>query len=245
MGNSLKDKKIDTPKLVLFVLTEIFTVISLIMISMTGEWTRTALTALTIAFVPLPFLVEYLFRQKLTLPAFIIGLTYSIGPMLGHTYDLYISLPLWDKFLHLSAGIIFSLLGIELARKLCRGKDIEVSFWLLALFGLCCSMALSVAWEFVEYALDLGLGLDTQTDTVITSILSVKLNQNPEFNGVIKDINEVVVNGKPLGIGGYLDIGLHDTMQDLMIESLGALIGMLPIIIRKGRHTVFRREVKA
>ena len=236
MGNSIKDRKIDTPKLVLFVLTEIFAVITLIMISMAGEWTRIALTALTIAFVPLPFLVERLFKQKLTLPAFIIGLSYSIGPMLGHAYNLYIRLPLWDKFLHLSAGIIFALLGIELAKMLCHGKDLEVSFWLLAIFGLCCSMSLSVMWEFVEYALDMGLGLDTQTDTVINSIVSVTLN-NP-----ITDVDEVIVNGKPLGIGGYLDIGLHDTMKDLMVESLGAVIGAVPIIIRKGHHTVFRRQ---
>ena len=145
--------------------------------------------------------------------------------------------------LHLSAGVIFALLGIELARNLYRGKDdVDSNYLLLGLFGLCCSMALSVAWEFVEYGLDLWLGLDTQTDTVIHTIVSATLGRDAGIAEPVTNINDVIVGGRSLGVGGYLDIGLIDTMQDLMVESLGAVIGAIPVIVRKGRHTVFRRE---
>ena len=241
MGKGMNSNRNDTPKMVLFAVTELFTAASLVMISFMGEWTRIALTAVTLIFVPLPFCIEYLFKKKLTILSFIIGLTYSIGPMVGHTYNLYIILPWWDKMLHLSAGIIFGLLGIELARKLFRGKDIDSSYLLLALFGLCCSMALSVAWEFVEYGLDIWLGLDTQTDTVIHTIVSATLSREAGMAEPVTNINDVIVNGHSLGVGGYLDIGLIDTMQDLMVESLGAVIAAIPVIVRKGRHTVFRR----
>jgi hypothetical protein len=113
---------------------------------------------------------------------------------------------------------------------------------LLAIFGLCCSMALSVAWEFVEYGLDLWLGLDTQTDTVIHTIVSATLGRDAGIAEPVTNINDVIVGGRSLGVGGYLDIGLIDTMHDLMIESLGAVIAAIPVIVRKGRHTVFRRE---
>lgn len=241
MGKGMNSDRIDTPKIVLFAVTELFAAASLVMISYMGEWTRIALAAVTLIFVPLPFLIEYLFKKKLTLLSFIIGLAYSIGPMLGHAYNLYIILPWWDKLLHLSAGVIFGLLGIELARKLFRGKDIDSSYLLLAIFGLCCSMALSVAWEFVEYGLDIWLGLDTQTDTVIHTIVSATLSRDAGIAEPVTNINDVIVNGSPLGVGGYLDIGLIDTMQDLMVESLGAVIAAIPVIVRKGRHTVFRR----
>ncbi len=55
-----------------------------------------------------------------------------------------------------------------------------------------------------------------QKDTVIHTINSVMLNPNgvnvPEH---IKNITEFTVNGVELGLGGYLDIGLIDTMKDL------------------------------
>ena len=239
MVRGLRTDRIDIPKLVLLVVAELFTTASLVAISFDGEWTRIALTAATLIFVPVPLFIEYLFRKKLTIVAFLIGISYSIGPMLGHAYNLYTILPWWDKMLHMSAGVIFALLGIELARKLFRGRDIDSSYLLLAIFGLCCSMALSVAWE---YGLDLWLGLDTQTDTVIHTIVSATLGRDAGIAEPVTNINDVIVGGRSLGLGGYLDIGLIDTMHDLMIESLGAVIAAIPVIVRKGRHTVFRRE---
>ena len=44
----------------------------------------------------------------------------------------------------------------------------------------------------------------------------------------IRGITDVIVvaGGKeiPLGLGGYLDIGLIDTMKDLMVNFLGAVV---------------------
>ena len=40
----------------------------------------------------------------------------------------------------------------------------------------------------------------------------------------ISGITDVSVNGKSLGLGGYLDIGLLDTMKDLFVNFIGAVI---------------------
>ena len=40
----------------------------------------------------------------------------------------------------------------------------------------------------------------------------------------ISGIEEVMINGQPLGVGGYLDIGLIDTMMDLLVNFVGAII---------------------
>lgn len=40
----------------------------------------------------------------------------------------------------------------------------------------------------------------------------------------IDDIQSVVVNGTELGLGGYLDVGLMDTMEDLFVNFIGAVI---------------------
>ena len=45
------------------------------------------------------------------------------------------------------------------------------------------------------------------------------------FEFGMDQIQEVMVNGQALGLGGYLDIGLVDTMEDLFVNFIGAEIG--------------------
>ena len=86
-------------------------------------------------------------------------------------------------------------------------------------------MTIGVVWEFFEFGMDQLAGFDMQKDTVIHVIRSVTLD--PERHNVpyeISGITETVVNGQELGLGGYLDIGLIDTMQDLIVNFIGAFV---------------------
>jgi hypothetical protein len=85
-------------------------------------------------------------------------------------------------------------------------------------------MTIGVVWEFFEFFMDVVFRLDMQKDTVLTTIRSVSLDPtNSQRVITLSGIEEVVVNGKPLGVGGYLDIGLFDTMEDLFVNFIGAL----------------------
>ena len=87
------------------------------------------------------------------------------------------------------------------------------------------SRGLGVVWEFFEFGMDQFLGYDMQKDTVLSAIASVMLN--PDGRNVpvtIDQIREVMINGQPLGVGGYLDIGLIDTMEDLFVNFIGAAV---------------------
>ena len=71
--------------------------------------------------------------------------------------------------------------------------------------------------------------LDMQKDTVVSAIGSIMLDA-PGGNHpvVIKDITDVIIvqadgTRTALGLGGYLDIGLLDTMEDLFVNFIGAL----------------------
>ena len=86
-------------------------------------------------------------------------------------------------------------------------------------------MTIGVVWEFFEFGMDQLAGFDMQKDTVIHAIRSVTLD--PAGHNVpyeISGITETVVNGQELGVGGYLDIGLIDTMQDLIVNFIGAFV---------------------
>ena len=76
-----------------------------------------------------------------------------------------------------------------------------------------------------KFGMDTLIGYDMQKDTVIHTIRSVTLDpagHNVPY--VISGISETAVNGQELGLGGYLDIGLIDTMQDLIVNFIGAVI---------------------
>ena len=100
----------------------------------------------------------------------------------------------------------------------------SLSPFFCAVVAFCFSMTIGVLWEFFEFGMDWVFGLDMQKDTVLDGIASVLLDpeglQRP-FS--IDGIQTVVVNGQDLGLGGYLDVGLVDTMEDLLVNFVGAL----------------------
>jgi len=98
-------------------------------------------------------------------------------------------------------------------------------------------MTIGVIWEFFEFACDIILHTDMQKDTVINFISSTALGNNKENIALIIDgIKNVTVNGEELGVGGYLDIGLIDTMTDLFVNFIGAVIfGIIGYLYVKNR----------
>ena len=105
-----------------------------------------------------------------------------------------------------------------------------------ALFALCFSIAVSAVWEFFEYGMDFFFAMDMQNDTVVHSIHSYMLGDSLGVLGSMEQIQEVSINWQSLGVGGYLDIGLIDTMNDMMLESLGALVYVLIYVLTGGKR---------
>ena len=112
----------------------------------------------------------------------------------------------------------------------------------VALVAFCFSMTIGVLWEFFEYGMDTVFLKDMQKDTVLTTISTVNLEPNGKnvpvtlkniTNTVIESIDENGNKIQTLIEGGYLDIGIHDTMKDLIVNFIGAItfsiIGLLYI----------------
>lgn len=78
-----------------------------------------------------------------------------------------------------------------------------------------------------------------QHDTVITSMNSYFLGDGIGVTGSLDNIEEVTINGIALPVNGYLDIGLIDSMMDMLLESLGAVVVAVIYILDKGRHPLF------
>lgn len=234
-------RKNESIKLTGVVLGELFAVGTVIMLLVTKQYDRLPLAVGTLFLVLLPLIMERAFRCSLCLPVYIFALLYSVGPMLGQCWNFYYTVSWWDKLLHACGGVMFAIVGAYFYELLTKRKD---QFLPCAIFALCFSIALSAVWEFVEFSADRFLGMDMQDDMVITNLTSYLLGDGIGVTGSIENIQTVVVNGLPLPVEGYIDIGLTDSMLDMMLESLGALITCLLLLVDKGRHPLIREKQK-
>ena len=147
--------------------------------------------------------------------------------ILGEIACFYVTVPFWDKAMHTVSGFIYAAVGYSMADIL--NRDHRISFRLspvfLAVVAFCFSMTIGALWEIFEFSVDTLFQKDMQKDTVLHEITSVALDPTRSNIPItISGIRDTVVNGQSLGLGGYLDIGLHDTMQDLIVNMIGALV---------------------
>lgn len=183
---------------------------------------------LTIALLYLPSWVQVRLHIELPPPLEITILCFIFAAeILGEVNAFYINVPHWDTMLHTLNGFLAAAVGFSMVLLLNDSERLtfDLSPFFLALVAFCFSMTIGVLWEFFEFAMDWFFHTDMQKDTVIHAIYSANLS-DAHSNKVlaIRDITEVVINGEPLGLGGYLDIGLIDTMKDLFVNFIGAVV---------------------
>ena len=79
-------------------------------------------------------------------------------------------------------------------------------------------------------------------DTIVNMVSSVMLDPAKANHSIaVREIADVIlVHGdgtqQALGLGGYLDIGLYDTMKDLFVNFIGAVVfSVIGFVYAKGR----------
>ena len=147
--------------------------------------------------------------------------------ILGELSCYYVRFPHWDTIMHTVWGFLCAAVGFSLVDILNRDNrtHFNLSPAYLALVAFYFSMTIGVIWEFFEFGVDVIFLKDMQKDTIVHHISSVMLDEtNSNIPILIDGISTVTVNGQDLGLGGYLDIGLYDTMGDLIVNLIGALV---------------------
>ena len=193
-----------------------------------GEYESAFICLLVLALFVLPFFIQQNFGIELPSTLEIIILLFIFAAeILGELECYFITYPHWDSMLHTTTGFLCAATGFALIDILNRNSRIkfELSPIYVALAAFCFSMTVGVLWEFFEFGMDRLFHMDMQKDTVVQSITSVMLDPtNSNIPVTIDDIHSVAVNGQDLGFDGYLDIGLYDTMADLFVNFIGAVV---------------------
>ena len=192
-----------------------------------GDYENVFLCILTLVLFTLPTVIERRVRIDLpdTLEIIILVFIFA-SEILGELGCFFINVPNWDSILHTTTGFLCAAFGFALIDILNRNDKIkfQLSPIYVALVAFCFSMTIGVLWEFFEFSMDRLFHMDMQKDTIVHTISSVMLDPtNKNIPITIDGITSVAVNGKNLGFDGYLDIGLYDTMEDLLVNFIGAL----------------------
>lgn len=183
---------------------------------------------LTILLLYVPSWLQVKLRIELPPPLEITILCFIFAAeILGEVNAFYVNVPNWDTMLHTLNGFLAAAVGFSMVLLLNDDERLtfDLSPFFLALVAFCFSMTIGVLWEFFEFGMDWFFHTDMQKDTVINALYTVALDTTRSNKVVaVPDIRDVVINGESLGLGGYLDIGLIDTMKDLFVNFVGAAV---------------------
>lgn len=115
---------------------------------------------------------------------------------LGEVRSFYYNVPHWDTILHTFSGAMLGALGFSFITLLNRTDKVPVNLSpaFVATFAFCFAMALGVVWEIYEYTADVIMGTNMQ-----------------KFG----------TEAGELFLG---QAALADTMKDLIVDTLGALV---------------------
>ena len=225
--------KTNKPLFILFGLQIIFVIFSFIYFISENQLRNSLMSLLTLLLIPAYLGVEKILKIKFGYGFLCLVIFLTLGGIvLGPCYDLYMHIPIFDDILQLSSGFIFCCLGFTISIQVIK----DSRFYIHVLVGVLFSLSVAVVWEMIEYFGTTFAGIDMQEDTIVKSFRSFYLANSHNDIVVIENIKHTIIvygeNEKML-IDGYLDLGLYDTLNDLLICISGAIIYMFIMFFDK------------
>ena len=219
--------------LTVYLVLRILVILTLVAQLLNRNYENVYICILTLILFIVPSFVEKKLHIDLpdTLEIIILFFIFA-AEIMGEIQEYYLIIPFWDTVLHSINGFLFAAIGFSIVNILNKDKRVSMSLspFYMAVTAFCFSMAIGVLWEFFEWSMDSWFGLDMQKDTVIAAFNSVNLDPGghniPYHVQNVVDTIIVYADGtqQSIGLGGYLDIGLLDTMMDLFVNFIGAVI---------------------
>jgi hypothetical protein len=150
--------------------------------------------------------------QKIDIPdiiEIIIVIFIYLGIFLSFQLKMYHTFFWWDDLLHFLSGIILGAISFIVVYKINYKYSMDISPFFVAFFSFTFALSMGVLWEVLEFTGDVVFGSAHQKwDLPETEILLGKT---------------------------YQGSGLRDTMSDLILDGLGALISSVGIYFKYSR----------
>ena len=137
----------------------------------------------------------------------IVLLWFSAHFFLGEICGFYAKVKWWDSFLHTFSGVFLSFVSFSLINLLndTKKQGFKLNIWFSCLFAFTLAVTIGVIWEIIEFSID------------------------KVFLTNMQRAYESIAGGNSRGEPLVGQAALADTMKDLMLDSLGALISCIVI----------------
>ncbi len=230
----IKDTYKETKKssLLVFLILRSLVLLCMVLQIIHGDFGNAFLCLLSLVLLLMPSIISH--KLNITLPntlEIIIYLFIFSSEILGEINNFYEAIPYWDTILHTLNGFLCAAIGFSLVNLLNNTSEkINLSPMYLCIVAFCFSMTIGVLWEFFEFGADQILSVDMQKDRIVQKISSVELDPERANNAiVVEGIDKTILYDKDGNVlmnidGGYLDIGIIDTMKDLIVNFIGAVV---------------------
>lgn len=241
--------------LTVYIILRMLVLICLIRELMIGDIQNAMLCILSLILFLAPAFIERTFKVDLphTLEITILIFIFS-AEILGEINNFYGIFKNFDDILHTINGFLCASVGFSLVYLLNKNvESFNLSPLFVSLVAFCFSMTIGVIWEFFEYGMDTIFNLDMQKDTYIYKINTVELDKTKTNKVVtVRDVDHTVLydknNQQITTIDGYLDIGIIDTMEDLIVNFIGAftysIFGYLYILNKEKNNIASKFIIK-
>lgn len=216
-----------------YLILRFFVILTMIRQFFNRDYESVLICILTLFLFMLPSILAK--RLHIALPdvlQIVILLFVFAAEILGEIREFYVLVPHWDTVLHTINGFLFAAIGFCIVNLLNEDKNISMTLspFYMAVAAFCFSMTIGVLWEFFEWGMDTVLHLDMQKDTVLDALSSVTLHPDGKnipviINGIQGTILQLEDGTQYImPVTGYLDMGLQDTMKDLLVNLVGAIV---------------------
>ena len=235
---------------IMYIVLRVLVIATLIRQSIAGNYYNAMLCVLTLVLFMIPAFADK--QLKVNMPSLlevVILLFIFSAEILGEIQNFYGTFHSWDTMLHTINGFMMAAIGFAMIDVLNNNPKFHftASPLFVAFVAFCFSMTVGVLWEFFEFSMEYFFRIDMQRDFIYNTIATTNRVINPSGANsavVVENVRSVItgtVNGVPqtFEYDGYLDIGIKDTMKDLMVNCVGAIVfSILGVFYIKGRGHV-------
>lgn len=217
-----------TISFVVYIILRMLVILMLCFKMINNDYESVLMCLLTLILLLVPSFAQVTFKIELPTMLEILILCFIFSAqILGEICNFYEIIPFWDTILHTINGFLAAAIGFSLINILNNSE--KKYFYLSPIFviivSFCFSMTIGVLWEFFEFGMDYFFDMNTQKNTLLQAVNIGGVANNSV--SVTKDISSVIINygqGESVVLPGYVDIGLYDTMSDLIVNFIGAFV---------------------
>ena len=240
---------------VIYIVLRVLVLLTLVHQIILGQYYNAMLCVMTLLLFMIPAFVDRKLNVSLPSVLEVIILLFAFSAeILGEIQNFYGTFHSWDTMLHTMNGFMMAAIGFALIDLLNNNPKFHftASPLFVAFVAFCFSMTVGVLWEFFEFGMETAFKIDMQRDFIYNTIATTNRVINPSGanTAVIVENVKSSISGTVGGVpqtfeyDGYLDIGIKDTMKDLMVNCLGAIVfSILGLFYIKGRGKLAEKFV--